>query len=202
MANRILTYLTNRLAVFVISMVALGVTLPAHATTLVTNGSFEDPAVFFGWTQIGDSQFNAVICDEAPDGNCFASFGAVGGTGGISQDLATVAGQIYTISFYLSPDGSSPSLVSVSFGGTLLLNLTDPPASDFQQLVFTAIAPTNTTTLSFTFRDDPGSINLDAVSVDVNATPEPATLGLMGLALVGLAVTRSRRRTSRQNPRP
>jgi len=200
MANRILTYLTNRLAVFVISMVALGVTLPAHATTLVTNGSFEDPAVFFGWTQIGDSQFNAVICDEAPDGNCFASFGAVGGTGGISQDLATVAGQIYTISFYLSPDGETPSLVSVSFGGTVLLNVTNPPASDFQKLVFTAIAPTNTTTLSFSFRDDIGSINLDAVSVD--AAPEPATLGLMGLALVGLAVTRSRRRTSRQNPRP
>jgi len=200
MANRILTYLTNRLAVFVISMVALGVTLPAHATTLVTNGSFEDPAVFFGWTQIGDSQFIAVTCDEAPDGNCFASFGAVGGTGGISQDLATVAGQIYTISFYLSPDGETPSLVSVSFGGTVLLNVTNPPASDFQKLVFTAIAPTNTTTLSFSFRDDIGSINLDAVSVD--AAPEPATLGLMGLALVGLAVTRSRRRTSRQNPRP
>src|SRR4029079_5998892 len=113
--------------------------------------------------------FDEVLCPgPGPlvfEGNCSAFFGSVTSLGGISQVLSTTPGVPYGITFALRPDGGSPSAVSVSFGGASLLTLANPPASAFHAYQF-AITPTAAAqTLAFSFRDDPGFINLDGVSV-------------------------------------
>jgi len=169
---------------------ALAVGSPAHALNLVTNGSFET-GNFSGWTQFGDTSFSGVQClVVAPDGQCEAFFGVLGATGGIQQNLATVAGQSYLISFALSPDGGTPSSFAASFGGTTLLSLINPPASAFQTYSFLTTATSANTLLSFSFRDDPGFLLFDAVSVTV---PEPASIALVAAALAVVLVLRRRR---------
>src|SRR5205814_9840930 len=100
---------------------AVGISGPAHAVELVTNGSFET-GDFTGWTQTGNTGFSGVECPGAPfagpgDGNCDAFFGPVGSVGGITQNIATVAGVRYFIGFDFGPDGRTPSSFSATFGG-------------------------------------------------------------------------------------
>ena len=170
-------------------------TAPATAVPIV-NSSFET-GDFTGWTQTGNTTFNGVQCPgpgpAVVEGNCSAFFGPIGSLGGISQDIPTVPGQSYEISFWVDPDGGAPSQLVLSFGGTTLINSVN--LADAPYTLFTAIGIGGagaTTALSFSFRDDPGFIYLDAISV-VEA-PEPMTLALFGAGLAGLAVIRRRRR--------
>jgi hypothetical protein len=68
--------------------------------------------------------------------------------------------------------------------------VTNAPASAYQILHFNALATASTTSLTFNFRDDPGFLKLDSVSV---AVPEPASLALLGIALGGMAFARRRK---------
>ena len=190
----------NRITVLAVSSlcaIVLSSYNQAQANTVinVNNGSFET-GDFTGWTQTGDSSFNGVTCPGgAPGGSCFAFFGPVGTNGGISQTIATTPGASYIVDFWFQPDGGTPSSFSASFGGTTL-SLTNPPASPFTEYSFGATATAASTTLAFDFRDDPGFLNLDLVSV--NQTPLPAALPLFagGLGVMGLLARRRKRKAA------
>ncbi len=99
---------------------------------------------------------------------------------------------MYLIDFSFLPDGGVPSSFSASFGGVTLVSLTNPPGSStFENFAFTEIASGPSTTLQFDFRDDPGFLFLDAVSV--SAVPESASLLLVGVGLGGVWLARRRR---------
>ena len=176
----------------------VGVAARAQATNIVLNGSFET-GDFTSWTQFGNTGFTGVTCPgpstTVVDGNCAAFFGPVGSTGGIQQTLATTAGALYFANFAFLPDGGNPSSFSASFGGTSLVNLVNPPSSAYQFFSFGLIATGPSTTLQFSFRDDPGFLFLD--KVEVLTTPEPATLSLLGLGLA-MAARSMRRRSAKK----
>jgi hypothetical protein len=127
------------------------------------------------------------------EGNCSAFFGPTGGIGGIRQLLSTVAGQSYAITFSFLPDGLDPSSFSAIFDGITLINLVTPPAGPYQQYSFLGTASSVNTTLEFDFYDVPGYLDLDGVSVEEAAVPEPTSLLLLGSSLAGIALAFGKR---------
>ncbi len=159
---------------------------PASAVNLVNNGSFET-GDFSGWTQVGNTTFNGVECPGAgfvAQGNCDAFFGPVGSTGGIQQLVNLIIGKQYFLTFAFQPDGGTPSSFTAMLGGVTLLSLTNPAAGPYTTFSFSVIATAATETLAFIgFRDDPGFLKLDAVSLSV---PEPASMGLLAIGLAAM----------------
>ncbi len=190
-------------SIFSASMLALGLATSAQAN-LVANGGFEAQQgceAPVSW--IGTGAFvntNADMCGlsvtvpGAHSGDQYAGFGAVGGLGFISQNVATVTGQAYTFSFWLAGDLGVPNQFTASLDGIEVFNQTNIAGNSYALHSFNFVAADTLTTITFGGRNDPTWLHLDDVSFDVaNTVPEPGSLGLLGLALTGLAALRRRK---------
>jgi len=178
-----------------LAIAAISIAAPSMAASIVTNGGFET-GNFSGWTQFGNTGFTSVAVGGAAEGNDYASFGAVGSTGGIFQTLATTAGVIYNYSFALRSDGGTPNSFIASIGGNAVTSLTNAGSFPFTTYSGTFTATGATTDLRFTVRQDPAYYGLDAVSV--SPTPEPATWAMMigGFGIAGVSLRRRRQKVS------
>src|SRR6202011_3988465 len=86
------------------AFLAITASAPARAE-LVVNGGFET-GDFTGWTV---SDPNGIVIDNTDpnSGNADASLGTGGATGTLSQTLATTAGTLYQISYFLHNQDST-----------------------------------------------------------------------------------------------
>lgn len=171
---------------------ALASATPAFAN-LVSNGGFET-SDFTGWTQFDNTGFTGVGTSSPSavgphSGSFLAFFGAVGSDGGIFQNLTTVIGQTYSLTFWLATDSGTPNDLFVQWDGTTIFSQVDRGPSGYTLFSFSGLLATTTSTqLAFGFRHDPAYFELDDVSV--TAPDGGSTLCLLGLAMVGICLIR------------
>src|SRR5260370_1024575 len=144
---------------------------------------------------------NSQSFGAAHSGVQFADLDYAGAVNQLSQTLATVAGQAYTISFWLSDDvGGNP--FSVSFGVTSLFSGNTPAlgSGNYEFLTFDTVASGSSTDLTFTsqytFKGGGVGAAISDVSLTPTGVPAPATWTMV-LAAAGLLALASVRRVRR-----
>jgi hypothetical protein len=138
------------------------------AVQLVQNGGFE-AGNFGGWTLQGET--NGSFVGQGPPYAHSGDYGAALGDYlpdvSLSQDLDTIAGTTYLLSFWLqNPISYSPNYFVAKWNGTTLLSQSYPNLFDWTNLQFLVTASaSNTTTLELIVGDAGSYFALDDVAV-------------------------------------
>lgn len=97
----------------------------------------------------------------------------------LSQTIATVPTDVYTVSWYLAQDtpvaGTYSNALSATFGATTLVSLKAVPVEGYTLYSYSVAATSASTVLNLTLGNDLGEFLLDDVSVVPAPTPEPST---------------------------
>jgi hypothetical protein len=170
-----------------VSVSLMCLALPVSADELVTNGGFET-GNFTGWTDTGDTGFDGV--DGNPHSGTFAGFfGPTNSNSFLTQDLPTITGGLYDLSFWLANDDTSGNNhFEVNWNGATIYSVDDAASFAYTQFFFNALAATGSppTELQFGFYNPPSFWYLDVVSV-VNASCDGARTRSAGARGVGLS---------------
>jgi choice-of-anchor C domain-containing protein len=188
-------------------IIAAGACASLAQANLLVNGSFEDQQIgndTFLTVNNGQSNITGWIVEQtsvdivsgpsrfiAQDGNQSIDIAGTPGPGTIKQSFATVAGQLYTVSFWLSSNTETSGDRSVNYDfegvtGNVTGGLVNGAWIQFSD---SFVATTNLSTIAFSSGDNGFAGGLiDNVSVE--AVPEPFTLAALGL----IAAAASRRK--------
>jgi hypothetical protein len=183
--------LLNLLVVTVLCVAFRASAIPI--TNIVNNGGFET-GDFTGWTQSNTPGTGVGIF--APHSGTYAAFfGNSGSLTYLSQDLSTVAGTNYELSFFLQHGGggSGPAFadgeaifnqLQVFWNGYLIYDQTNLGAFPYTEFTFNLLATDPTTELKFGFRNDTSIFDIDDIAVGLPAgTAVPEVFSTLWLAL-------------------
>ena len=188
--------------------------LASAGPNLVTNGGFDGSA---GWTSHGFSFYSAgdiqghsgvtLAYTTCVGSGCASTLGQGARFG---QNVQTVAGSKYDLSFWVAENGPATSAFSLFWNGALVELVTNPANNtvhlnsttgtydvawkefSFQGLVATA----SSTSFEIHGRHDPAAILFDDISVvEVAASdvPEPTSVALLGIGALALMRRRARK---------
>src|SRR5262249_13818443 len=130
---------------------------------LVQNGGFET-GDFPPWILTADGSGNSSLIDDGSfflvpyDGDFAAALSEFGSVAHLTQNLATVPGQAYLISYWLTDVdvfgfGTIPNEFIVSWNGSNLYKQFNLPDFDWTYYQFVVVANTNNSILDFGFRN-------------------------------------------------
>lgn len=179
-----------------VALVAL--TGAAASASIVVNGDFEMPQItsafqvassgstlITGWTVSAPSADQGVDLVSTVAGQLYANTGrqaidlaGTPGRGSISQDLATDAGSLYELSFFLSSNGGTMvSGVTVLWDGVEVATLDSPEYGTWTQFTYQVGAIDAASTLTFRGNVDGfGGSLVDTVSVTLIPAPSAAVM--------------------------
>lgn len=205
----------TRAGIFCIGLLCLGVTqakasdyCDSVSGNLVVNCGFET-GDFTDWSLSGNDvpgELNNLYGVEgtdpvdsiAPHSGSDQTFVAdlVSNATTLSQSLTTVAGDEYTVSFFLAQDTAPTSSygneLSVSFDGNVLASLSDIGVEGYTRYSFTGVTSDKSTDLSLTLGNGLGEFLLDDATVVYSPEPSTWTMLLSGAALAFLLRRKSR----------
>ncbi len=152
--------------------------LGANAANLVANGGFETGNFSPEWTLSPGGPFD-LVCPAGVfvgaaacivnTGQYAMTFGLYGAQDSLSQNIPTVPGQTYRLSFFLANDNSAnqnTTTFAVIWDGTTVFSLPSPqPSFPYTQQIIDVVATTSSTPLTFVAQQDPSQWFLDDVSV-------------------------------------
>lgn len=212
----------NHLVSFSLALLAVG---QLAAQNLIVNESFEAlvpgggergsgpltyrpnggsvPTPFENWFSNIDPPGAGSPFDAVPPrtGLVSAVFGQVGAPGSLFQDVVTIPGTQYVLSFYLAVDnsegGSGTQTFAASWDGASILFRDDTGfngTQGYQLYTFNLTASSALTRLEFFGQNDPAFYYLDDVSL-VSSVPEPGTwvAAVLSCGALGGFVHRRRR---------
>jgi Ca2+-binding RTX toxin-like protein len=156
---------------------AMSVTVNAASPNLVVNGGFES-GNFSGWTVSGNSGGIYVAPTDYPGevhtGNYSAGLGGyVQSDGILRQNIATSAGQHYTLSYWILSDNDASTPINhfvARWNGQNLMAVTNAPNSGYQLYTFDVVGINGNSVLELAGYNIPDAWRLDDVSLSAVGT--------------------------------
>jgi PEP-CTERM motif-containing protein len=168
----------------------------AVAGNLVLNCGFETGAFNPEWTTMPAASGSGLFVYSDPHSGTFdAEFAATGGLNDyIYQNLATTAGTIYDVNFWVDASrGDGSNQFVANWGGVNFFSLPGVVLGGYINYDFLLPATSTSTQLEFGGQNAPDYTYLDDITVVPATTPEPSSIFLFASGLIAIGGSIKRR---------